>query len=47
MRKKREIFFNFWLAEKNTKPYEIDFSNQRKRERKAKIGETPSQNNDE
>ena len=35
MRKKREILFNFWLPEKKKKTtYEIDFSNQRKKERK-------------
>ena len=46
MKKKWEILLNFWLAEKNTKTYEIDFSNQRKKERKkerkAKIGEVTS-----
>ena len=48
IRKKREILFNFWLAEKNTKTHEIDFSTRkRKREKKAKIGETASQNNNE
>ena len=36
MRKKQEILFNFWLAEKIQK-HEIDFSNQRRRERKRKV----------
>ena len=44
MRKKREILFNFWLVGKIQK-HEIDFSNQRKKEKKAKIGETVSQKN--
>ena len=36
--------FNFWLAKKkNTNTYEIVFSNQRKKERIAKIGVTSCQ----
>ena len=33
LKKKKEMLFNFWLAEKY-KNIEIDFSNQRKKERK-------------
>ena len=49
MKKKQEVLFNFWLAEKNTKTYETEFSNQRQREWKMKVevGEITSQNNGE
>ena len=48
MRRKRGILFNFWLAEKNTNTYEIDFSKREGgRERKVEVGELTSQNNNE
>ena len=51
VRRKREILVNFWLTEKNTKAYEIVFSDLRRKERKANIyfvfGKTTGQNNDE
>ena len=43
-----EILFNFWLAVKIQNHMKLIFvTRERKRERKAKIGETARQNNDE
>ena len=41
MRRKLETLFNFWLAEKYKKTYEIDFltrERERERERKTEVG---------
>ena len=46
MTKKREILYNFWLTEKIQKHMKLNFlTKERKKERKAKIGGTSSQNN--